>query len=109
MCLCFTGRFRTGFRADFEKRFGPKTRNFITNNQLSFFQFQAASNFVFANVNTNRAKSDEFALVGVNIIFMYFFVPKLYLVMQIAEFKFYLKKVGTKLIYIYMLVNMSLE
>jgi len=30
-----------------------------------FFQLQVASNFVFANANPNRGKSDEYALVGV--------------------------------------------
>jgi len=31
----------------------------------AFFQFQESNNFLFPNANTNRAKSIEFALVGV--------------------------------------------
>jgi len=34
---------------------------------VTIFQFQAASNFVFPNANTNRAKSVEFASVDVYV------------------------------------------
>jgi len=47
-------------------------------------------------IRTNRAKSDEFALIGVYTLFHVYFFCVL-VVFGCVDLKFYLKKVGTKI------------
>jgi len=54
-----------GFGPNFEEHFGSNLGLKFGSYNGHLFQFQAASNFGFANANTYRVKSDEFALLDV--------------------------------------------
>jgi len=73
---------RAEFGLNFEKQFWPIQ---FHNVKFILFQFHAAS-----NIANTRAKSDEFAFVGIYIFLMLYFFRTV-VIFGYVKFKFYLK------------------